>query len=54
MKIGKIELLLDQPVSALQHLQEASKILKVTHGENHPIYKEQLYSLLNEAYANAK
>lgn len=50
MKIGKMELLLDRPVNALQHLKESATILKVTHGENHSIYVRQLVPLLHQAY----
>lgn len=53
MKIGKIELLLGKPVSALQHLKEASAILKITHGEKHSLYTDQLVPLLHEAYSIA-
>lgn len=51
MKLGKIELFLEKPVNALQHLKEASLILKVTHGEKHTLYKDQLIPLLQEAHA---
>lgn len=51
MKIGKLELFMNQPINALQHLKEAGTILKVTHGEKHSLYKEQLIPLLNEAMA---
>lgn len=51
MKLGKIELYLEKPVNALQHLKEASVILKVTHGEKHSLYKEQLIPLLQETHA---
>lgn len=53
MKLGKIELFLEKPVNALQHLKEASVILKVTHGEKHTLYKEQLIPLLQEAHATS-
>lgn len=56
MKLGKIELFLEKPVNALQHLKEASMILKVTHGEKHSLYRDQLIPLLQEAHStsNAK
>jgi len=49
LKIGKLELHLNKPVNALQHLREAATILKVTHGERHSLYTEQLIPLLHEA-----
>ncbi|XP_063709735.1 histone-lysine N-methyltransferase SMYD3-like [Culicoides brevitarsis] len=51
MKIGKIELFLEKSVVAFKHLQEAAEILKVTHGEKHSLYKDQLIPLLQEAHA---
>lgn len=49
MKIGKIQLYLEMPKEALKYLQEAAKIIRITHGERHCLYKEQLMPLLNEA-----
>ncbi|CAH1786124.1 unnamed protein product [Owenia fusiformis] len=47
MKLGKLELYIKQNKSALQHLQQAETILKVSHGVNHTLYKD-LTSLLDQ------
>ncbi|GAB0092961.1 histone-lysine N-methyltransferase SMYD3 [Sergentomyia squamirostris] len=49
MKLGKIELLLNQVREAQEHLLEASNILRITHGESHSLYKTQLIPLLMQA-----
>ncbi|XP_055700421.1 histone-lysine N-methyltransferase SMYD3 isoform X2 [Phlebotomus papatasi] len=46
LKMGKIELYLEHVKEAREYLLEASKILRVTHGENHSLYKTQLIPLL--------
>ncbi|XP_059611388.1 histone-lysine N-methyltransferase SMYD3 isoform X2 [Phlebotomus argentipes] len=46
MKLGKIELFLEHIKEARDYLLEASKILRVTHGENHSLYRIQLIPLL--------
>lgn len=46
MKLGKIFLYQNRIKESTINLKEAAKILKITHGENHSLYKEQLIPLL--------
>uniref|UniRef100_A0A1B0CCT8 MYND-type domain-containing protein n=2 Tax=Lutzomyia longipalpis TaxID=7200 RepID=A0A1B0CCT8_LUTLO len=48
MKLGKIELYLEHIAVAREYLLEASKILRVTHGETHSLYAKQLIPLLEQ------
>ncbi|XP_047525760.1 histone-lysine N-methyltransferase SMYD3 [Pieris napi] len=50
LKYGKILLYKMDLKSALQQLKSAEKILKITHGDTHPLYKEQLLPLLHQAF----
>lgn len=49
MKVGKIQLFKRQSKEALMHLNRASDILKVTHGEEHNLYRRELVPLLIQA-----
>lgn len=49
MKIGKIQLFKNNPKEALHNLNKASDILKVTHGEEHDLYRKELVPLLIQA-----
>lgn len=49
MKVGKIQLFQNQPKEALHNLNKASDIIKVTHGEEHNLYKTELVPLLIQA-----
>lgn len=48
MKVGKINLYLDNITNASKWLREAESILKITHGESHSLYKEQLIPILRQ------
>lgn len=49
MKVGKIQLFKENPKEALHNLNKASDILKITHGEEHNIYRNELVPLLIQA-----
>ncbi|CAB3221678.1 unnamed protein product [Arctia plantaginis] len=49
LKYGKILLYKMDIEKALSQLKCAEKIIKMTHGERHPLYKEQLLPLLQQA-----
>ncbi|EDW06155.1 histone-lysine N-methyltransferase SMYD3 [Drosophila mojavensis] len=49
LKLGKIELYERNYKQALQHLQEAQRILNVTHGRDHRLLLEQLRPLMLQA-----
>ncbi|XP_050663854.1 N-lysine methyltransferase SMYD2-A isoform X1 [Leptidea sinapis] len=49
LKYGKILLYKMDLPRALAHFKSAEKILKITHGNNHPLYNEQLMPLLQQA-----
>lgn len=49
MKVGKIQLFKNYPKDALHNLNKASDILKVTHGEEHNLYRNELVPLLIQA-----
>lgn len=49
MKLGKIQLYEQHAKEALHHLEEALRILTVTHGRDHRLLSEQLYPLLLQA-----
>uniref|UniRef100_A0A182NUR0 MYND-type domain-containing protein n=1 Tax=Anopheles dirus TaxID=7168 RepID=A0A182NUR0_9DIPT len=49
LKVGKLQLYQCQFAEALKHLQQAGKILRVTHGEQHELYKTVLVPLLCDA-----
>lgn len=49
MKVGKIQLFNNNPKEALHNLNLASDILKITHGEEHNLYKVELVPLLIQA-----
>lgn len=51
MKVGKIQLFKQQSKEALHNLNKASDILKVTHGEDHKLYRKELVPLLIQAAA---
>lgn len=47
--IGKIRLHLDKAKAALEMLAKADKIIKITHGEKHLLFKENLKPLICQA-----
>ncbi|KAF9795392.1 hypothetical protein SFRURICE_004764 [Spodoptera frugiperda] len=49
LKYGKILLFKMEIEKALAQLKCAEKIIKMTHGDRHPLYKEQLLPLLQQA-----
>ncbi|XP_026728745.1 histone-lysine N-methyltransferase ASHR1 [Trichoplusia ni] len=49
LKYGKILLYKMEVQQALAQLKSAEKIIKMTHGDRHPLYKEQLMPLLQQA-----
>lgn len=49
LKIGKIQLYVKQVEKALKNINESEKIIRVTHGEQHDLYKKQLVPLLCQA-----
>lgn len=49
LKYGKILLYKMDLREALNQLKLSEKILKITHGDRHPLYKEQLLPLLRQA-----
>ncbi|XP_073984319.1 SET and MYND domain containing, class 3 isoform X2 [Rhodnius prolixus] len=53
MKLGKILLLKNEFEKALETLEKAETIIKITHGTEHEFYRTQLYRLLFEAKSAA-
>uniref|UniRef100_A0A1Q3FDL6 Putative histone-lysine n-methyltransferase smyd3 n=1 Tax=Culex tarsalis TaxID=7177 RepID=A0A1Q3FDL6_CULTA len=51
LKLGKIEIYLKHGKEALMNVNESEKILRITHGEEHDLYKKQLIPLLCQAAA---
>lgn len=51
MKVGKIQLFKGQSKEALHNLNKASDILKVTHGEDHKLHRQELAPMLIQAAA---
>lgn len=49
LKVGKIQLFKNNPKDALHNLNKASDILKITHGEDHKLYRNELVPLLIQA-----
>ncbi|KAG4070194.1 hypothetical protein HA402_003884 [Bradysia odoriphaga] len=49
MKLGKILLHRDQRKEALHNLNKASDIIKISHGQEHPLYQQHLIPLLVDA-----
>lgn len=49
MKVGKIQLFKGDAVEALHNLNNASDVLKVTHGVDSKLYREELVPLLIQA-----
>lgn len=49
LKIGKMQLFTKHIKEALTSINESEKILRVTHGEEHDLYKTQLIPLLCQA-----
>ncbi|KAH8420067.1 hypothetical protein KR009_005472, partial [Drosophila setifemur] len=49
MKLGKIQLFEQHAKEAQHHLEEALRILTVTHGRDHRLLSEQLHPLLQQA-----
>ncbi|XP_058449931.1 histone-lysine N-methyltransferase SMYD3 [Malaya genurostris] len=49
LKIGKIQLFVKQVEKALKNISDSEKIIRVTHGEEHDLYKKQLVPLLCQA-----
>ncbi|XP_026323711.1 histone-lysine N-methyltransferase ASHR1 [Hyposmocoma kahamanoa] len=53
LKYAKILLYKMDSSKAFYHLKCSEKILKITHGDRHPLYKEQLLPLLRQAIAES-
>lgn len=51
MKMGKIQLFKGRSKEALHSLNKASDIIKVTHGDDHKLYRQELVPLLIQAAA---
>ncbi|XP_055307325.1 histone-lysine N-methyltransferase SMYD3 isoform X1 [Sitodiplosis mosellana] len=49
MKVGKIQLFTNNSKEALHNLNKASDIIKITHGEDHNLYRNELVPLLIQA-----
>lgn len=49
LMLGKIQLHLCEAKNALKALTEADKILRITHGEKHSLFRENLKPLLCQA-----
>ncbi|PNF32480.1 Histone-lysine N-methyltransferase SMYD3 [Cryptotermes secundus] len=49
LKLGKINLYLKKFGEALDMLKSAEQVIRVTHGDRHTLYRDQLMPLLNEA-----
>ncbi|XP_058816453.1 histone-lysine N-methyltransferase SMYD3 [Topomyia yanbarensis] len=49
LKIGKIQLFVKQVEQALKNINNSEKVLRITHGEEHDLYKKQLVPLLCQA-----
>ncbi|XP_061715999.1 histone-lysine N-methyltransferase SMYD3 [Cydia pomonella] len=49
LKYGKILLYKMWIPKALEHFKSAEKILKITHGDKHPLYREQLMPIMRQA-----
>uniref|UniRef100_A0AAG5DLL3 MYND-type domain-containing protein n=1 Tax=Anopheles atroparvus TaxID=41427 RepID=A0AAG5DLL3_ANOAO len=49
LKVGKMQLYLCQFAEAMKSLHAAEKIVRVTHGEQHDLYRQQLVPLLCDA-----
>lgn len=49
MKVGKIQLFKQQCKEALHNLNKASDILRVTHGDDHKLYRTELVPMLIQA-----
>ncbi|CAG9109899.1 unnamed protein product [Plutella xylostella] len=53
LKYGKILLYKMDLQKAMDQLKKSEKILKITHGDKHPLYREELLPLLRQAIAEA-
>jgi SET and MYND domain-containing protein len=51
MKLGKINLYLKKFSEALGMLKNAEKVIRVTHGEQHLLYQDQLMPLVYQTQA---
>ncbi|XP_075227932.1 SET and MYND domain containing, class 3 isoform X2 [Lycorma delicatula] len=49
LKLGKINLYLENIKEALEHLEDAEKIIKITHGREHSLYRSELLPLWHQA-----
>ena len=52
--LGKIQLHLEKAKPALEALTKADKILRITHGEKHSLFKENLKPLLCQAIVESQ
>ncbi|KAG7303908.1 hypothetical protein JYU34_010821 [Plutella xylostella] len=53
LKYGKMLLYKMDLQKAMDQLKKSEKILKITHGDKHPLYREELLPLLRQAIAEA-
>ena len=51
MKLGKMNLYLKKFNEALSMLKNAEKVIRVTHGERHSLYQDQLLQLVYQTQA---
>jgi len=51
MKLGKINLYLKKFSEALSMLKNAEKVIRVTHGERHSLFQDQLLPLVHQTQA---
>ncbi|GFG31733.1 hypothetical protein Cfor_06286, partial [Coptotermes formosanus] len=51
MKLGKINLYLKKISEALSMLKNAETVIRVTHGEQHSLYQDQLMPLVYQTQA---
>ena len=51
LRLGKLEVELNNLSLAASHLQEAFRILMISHGEDHPLFKQELLPLVHQCQA---
>lgn len=52
MKLGKFALFLEKMDQAKRWFKEAASILLVTHGESHPLIREELFRYMQQCQSN--
>lgn len=51
VKLGKLQLYAEKPSEALVSLRAAAAVLKITHGSQHPLWRDSLTPLMRQAEA---